>query len=63
MPICSARPHSSLVRTTSLLVTAINIDVEGFSKFDGQYDIESSTHRIKRNQVYTTESEARLLSS
>jgi hypothetical protein len=43
--------------------TAINIDVEGFGKFNGQCDIESSAHRIKRSQGYTTEIEARLLSS
>ena len=44
-----------------LLVAGVNVTVQGFGSFDGNYHIESSRHRLERGSGYTTEIEARKL--
>jgi phage protein D len=44
---------------TPLLVAGVNIAIQGFGNFDGNYHIESSRHRLDRSRGYTTELEVR----
>jgi uncharacterized protein len=48
---------------TTLLVAGVNITVQGFGNFDGNYHIESSRHRIERDSGYTTEVDLRQLTT
>jgi len=44
-----------------LLVAGVNIAIQGFSTFDGNYHINSSKHRLERGSGYSTEIEVRQL--
>jgi phage protein D len=46
---------------TTLLVAGVNIAIQGFGSFDGNYHIEASRHRLERSSGYTTEVEVRKL--
>jgi uncharacterized protein len=46
---------------TVLLVAGVNITIQGFAAFDGNYHIQSSKHRLERSSGYTTEIEVRQL--
>jgi phage protein D len=44
---------------TILAAAGVNMEIRGFSAFDGKYHIESSRHRVERASGYTTEVEVR----